>query len=85
MGIFDYVNYECICPVCYSKVNGFQSKSEDCMMRKLEPSRVANFYSSCEKCGCWIDFTANKITNFRRTVTGKDGKQIYEHTENVSI
>ena len=88
MGMFDYVNYECICPVCKSKVSGFQTKDGDCVLDTLQPTSVLHFYSSCDKCGCWIDFKAKPATNFVRTVTSrKKGKQtvLYEHTKDVSI
>ena len=54
MGMFDYVNYECVCPVCKSKVDEFQTKSSGCLLDVLEPVDVSNFYSSCnehEECG----------------------------------
>ena len=85
MGMFDYVNYECVCPVCHAKVDGFQSKSGSCTMGKLDPAEVMNFYASCEKCGCWINFTAKKITAFTRTVKGKNRKVIREHTKDLKI
>ena len=85
MGMFDYVNYECTCPVCHNKVDGFQSKRGSCEMEKIEPSQVDNFYSSCGKCGCWIDFTAKEMTNFTRTVTGKNEERLPDHTKDVNI
>lgn len=88
MGMYDEVDFECTCPVCKSKVTGFQSKSGGCILDTLKPTQVANFYSSCGKCGCWIDFNAKKITNFTMTVTGKkDGKRtvLNEHTRDVCI
>jgi len=83
--MFDYVNYECTCPVCHSKVDGFQSKSGDCELETIEPTSVDNFYSSCKKCGCWINFSAKKITNFTRTVSGKGDKIITKHTKDVIV
>jgi hypothetical protein len=85
MGMFDDVNYECTCPMCHAKVSGFQSKSGDCTLDTVEPTEVSNFYAPCSKCGCWIDFTAKKITNFTRTVTGKDDKCLHEHTKDVNV
>ncbi len=85
MGMFDCVNYECTCPVCHSKVSDFQSKSGDCMMKKVEPTTVDNFYSDCNKCGCWIEFRAKKITNFTRTVTGENDEAINKHTKDIKI
>lgn len=88
MGMYDNVNYECVCPVCHSKVTGFQSKSGPCELTTLEPTKVSNFYSSCDKCGCWIEFTAEKMTNFVRTVEGKEKgerKNLPEFTKKVLI
>lgn len=62
MGMFDYVNYECVCPSCHNKVDGFQSKSGPCLMDTLEPDQVYNFYSSCEVCGAWIEFDVEPAT-----------------------
>ena len=92
MGMFDYVNFECVCPVCKSKVDGFQTKDGDCVLDVVEPTEVSNFYSSCGKCGCWIDYTAKpvKLTNFIQTVKGKHNKTVgrvilHEHTKEVTI
>jgi len=88
MGMFDYVDYECVCPVCHSKVEGFQSKDHDCTLATLDPCQVSNFYSSCDKCGCWIDFKGKPATNFTRTVEGKEKgkrKTLHQHTKDVKI
>ena len=85
MGMFDDVDYECACPVCHEKVTGFQSKSGDCVLDTIEPTSVSNFYAWCEKCGCEIDFTAKKITNFTRTVRGKDHKVLSKHTKDLKL
>ena len=88
MGMFDHVNYECICPVCKSKVDDFQTKDGDCILEVVEPTSVHNFYANCNKCGSWIEFRSKPATNFIRTVKGKkDGRRVYlsEHTKEVSI
>lgn len=54
--MFDYVNYECVCPRCKNKVDGFQSKDGECTLGTIEPESVSNFYSSCGVCGAWIEF-----------------------------
>lgn len=82
MGSYDNIKYECVCPVCHSKVDKFQSKSGECDFEVLNPSQAYNFYSSCDKCGSWIDFTAKEMINFDMTVTNK-GKTL--HTESVNI
>jgi len=88
MGMYDNVDYECVCPVCQSKVDGFQTKSKDCLLDTYPPSEVSNFYSSCGKCGCWIEFSEHPIpkTNFTRTVSGKGRSGVlHEHTKDVNI
>ncbi len=87
MGMFDYVNYECACPVCQTKVYNFQSKDGDLLLDTVEPAAVNNFYSACDKCGSWIDFTAKNTTGktFTRTVTGENYKCLHEHTKDVKI
>jgi hypothetical protein len=86
--MFDYVNFECVCPVCKSNVSGFQTKDSDCLLETVEPSAVRHFYSSCSKCGCWINFYAKPVTNFTMTVTSRKGKKrtvLHEHTKDVRI
>ncbi len=94
MGMFDYVEFECICPVCHTKVTGFQSKSGECMLDTVLPNEVANFYSYCEKCGCNIDYTTTEkpfYRQFERRVEGKwDGEKkerprISKHDQRVII
>jgi len=91
MGMFDSINYECVCPVCKSKVTGFQSKNGDCQLDTLQPQQVNHFYSLCDKCGCWINFDriVQSTENFTRTVEGKykDGNRpiLTEHTKNIRI
>ncbi len=57
MGMFDYVDFECKCPQCGTKVDGFQSKDGDCSLSKIDFFMVDNFYSSCPKCGLLLQFT----------------------------
>lgn len=85
MGMFDYVRYECICPVCHSKVIGFQSKSGECELKTVEPKSVANFYSACSNCGSWLEYTAKITTNFKRKVFDKDHQVLSEHERDVLI
>lgn len=55
MDMFNYVNHECECPVCYSKVTGIQSKNGPRMLTTLQPFEVDNSYAPCPKCGCWVE------------------------------
>jgi hypothetical protein len=59
--MFDYIDFEMICSVCGNKINDFQSKDGPCMLETLSPFEVSNFYSSCKKCGAWIEFTKKYI------------------------
>jgi hypothetical protein len=75
MGMFDWVNYSCDCPVCGELVEGFQSKDSHCLLDNLNPTDVDNFYTSCDGCGSWIELNSQ----LRRT-----GSAIYEMTANSS-
>jgi len=57
MGMYDWVEYSCKCPKCGTKVDGFQTKSGPSMLKVLKVGEVDNFYSSCEKCGTWVEYT----------------------------
>ena len=88
MGMFNYVDFECVCPVCHSKVDGFQTKDGDLRLDTVKPKSVSNFYAPCRKCGCWIEFTRNDDGKFVRTVDGKIGDKTQtmpEHTKVVRI
>ncbi len=54
MGMFDWVDYECECPVCGAKVTGFQTKELDCDMDTVTPQQALFFYSICSGCGAWL-------------------------------
>ena len=60
-GMFDYINFEMECPICKTKVDGFQSKDGSCSLHKISPFEVFNFYSTCPKCGTWIEFNKRYI------------------------
>ena len=63
MGMFDYVKYEAPCQSCGEPVTGFQSKAGDCTLSELTPEELfkidsgAHFYSSCDSCGIWNEYT----------------------------
>lgn len=91
MGMYDSIKYECVCPVCHSKVNGFQSKDGPCLLNMLQPTEVDNFYSPCSKCGCWLEFTAEDPgrgfceRKYTRKVFGKHDNELSEHRKTVAI
>lgn len=60
MGMFDYVNFKMNCPKCGDEVLGFQSKDAHCMLEKVDPVSVNNFYSNCA-CGHWIELSRNDL------------------------
>lgn len=57
MGMFDKIDFEMVCPCCGRIIKDFQSKDSDCTMSTLEPWEVSNFYSFCNKCNLWVEFT----------------------------
>ncbi len=72
MGLFDYVNYECVCPRCNGKVDGFQTKDGpgNCSTEQLmEPKDIWNFYSTCDSCGAWIELDVSKIIKRKTKIT----------------
>lgn len=75
MGMFDYVDApEVPCPECGEMIGGWQSKSGPCELLRLQPKQVANFYTSCNECHVWIEYTRDEPTpddpfaGFTRTV-----------------
>ncbi len=82
--MFDYVDYECICPVCNKKVSGFQSKDGNCIMETIDTSKINNFYTVCRQCGCWIEFKRAKDNRFMRTVSGKNG-EMPKHNKEIIV
>jgi len=74
MGMYDYVDYECVCPNCKQKVSGFQSKDAECELALVTPIDVNNFYTSCN-CGAWLEFNRIFTADYRVLVT-KNNKVI---------
>lgn len=85
MGMFDYIDYECECPVCGAAVLGFQSKSGPCALSILAPAEVANFYSHCGPCGLWIAFDRIVQPTENFTMTWKDANQMTMGTKDVDL
>ena len=88
MGMYDHIDYECVCPACHGKVKNFQSKDADRQLDLLQPNEVDNFYSDCSKCHLWVEFNKVKEGRFTRTVVKfKNGKDIIleEHTKVIKI
>ncbi len=78
MGMFDYVKYKMKCPKCGETISDFQSKSGECMLSEVEYWEVPNFYSSCNKCGTWVEFNRKvtperiPISDYKKTVRKKE-------------
>ena len=84
MGMFDYVNYNCECPVCGTQVTDFQSKDGDCLLERVEPTDVSYFYASCRGCGAWISFSRKEYNMYERVVTVKDNTKAFDLTPIIS-
>lgn len=56
MGMYDYVAVCADCPNCGSALSDFQTKDSDCVMQHVYPGSIWNFYTSCGKCGTWVEF-----------------------------
>ena len=72
--MFDYVNVVIPCPKCGEEISGFQSKDERCSLEVIDPTQVANFYSSCPKCGTWVEYIREYDNNppYRDTPFNKE-------------
>ena len=60
MGMFDWVNFKAPCPNCGTEVTGWQTKSTDCTLSTVTPAEAGNWYSSCSKCGLWIEYNIER-------------------------
>ena len=57
MGMFDNVDFQCLCPACeVAVINGFQSKSGPCDLYTIKPWDTDDFYTNCPYCGAWVEF-----------------------------
>ncbi len=69
MGMFDNVEVPpayCKCPVCDAELTDWQSKDGPCTMTLQQFYEVDNFYTSCDACGEWVEYTYTK--NFNRSM-----------------
>ena len=86
MGMFDWVDYECVCPVCKSKVTGFQTKDCENILTTIKiNSTISSFYTDCCTCGCWIEFNRIDENLFKREVQSKNFKILNSYTKIIKI
>ena len=78
MGMYDNIKLEVACSSCGAMVSGFQSKDGGCTLSELDYWEVNNFYSSCSKCGLWIEYN-------RKTPRGKVPLSDYEQTGGYNV
>ena len=70
MGMYDNVDYEMICPVCGDKIDSFQTKNGECVLRTLTIQQIPDkgyFYSSCHKCGLFVEFQKHSNQTAKET------------------
>jgi len=71
MGLFDYVNVRVNCPICGKPIEDFQSKDGPCYLSVIDPQYITEFYTSCDHCKTWIQYTrferVNIIPEARKT------------------
>lgn len=72
MGMFDSINFKMNCPRCKKDMGDFQSKDGPCLLIELEFFEVDNFYTSCNHCLTWVEFTLNKRPNRKLTIKDYD-------------
>lgn len=64
MGMFDTVIYDVPCLNCREPLHEFQSKDGECTLATFTPMELireggihAHFYTDCDKCGTWNEYT----------------------------
>jgi len=73
MGMFDFVDFEMLCPTCGAVIKGFQSKDGPCELLKIPVGRVDTLYSVCTACETRVRFervyTEGPLPGFEMEVT----------------
>lgn len=62
MGMFDYVQYKGYCPECLTEITDWQSKDAGCNLETVSVDQVDRFYTSCPKCGAWVEGKVEKVS-----------------------
>jgi hypothetical protein len=62
MGMFDYVDHEAPCRKCGAILRDFQTKNLSCELRKVKPEDIEHgvFYTNCDNCGAWNEYTVRR-------------------------
>lgn len=61
MGMYDTVNYQADCVGCGKPLTDFQSKDGPCTLSILQPAEVEEFYTSCDNCRQWHQYTVRVV------------------------
>lgn len=62
MGMFDHVLFETDCWGCGAKLDDFQTKDGECALMAIPPNGLDSFYTGCDRCGLWVEYTWNAET-----------------------
>jgi len=60
MGMYDEVRYSDNCKNCGAELTDFQTKDHKNLLNQVEPSQVDNFYTNCDKCDTWHEYTVTR-------------------------
>jgi hypothetical protein len=79
MGMYDTVNVEINCPYCNAliKAGSFQTKDLGCDLDVVDAVDVSTFYTSCDKCHSWIEFSKDEKTLSQVRPTPYDLDEIF--------
>lgn len=76
MGMYDYIDgLEVKCPQCGVIIDDFQSR-QYADMKHLKFWEADNFYSSCDNCGCRVEYTYNNKLKSKRRI--EDYKRVIQ-------
>ena len=87
MGMFDYVAFAADCPKCGAPVTDWQTKSTDCLLETVTPAEAGNWYSSCDNCGLWIEYTGKPPTGRFRAIrrTHRHDRETREEVDKTEV
>ena len=56
MGMYDEINVDIKCPKCGSNEMNWQSKDYMCGLDMIDPDKVQEFYTYCDKCDTFTTY-----------------------------